>query len=210
MASYTITRALTRVKTLNARLIELGSNSNVNILEYVNTAALDKKDTKKHQDYITNSEAKFNQFNDLFAELVRIKNAIKASNAVTTITLLGEEMTVSEAITLKEVIGVKHSLYREILNRHAICESKVETEELSIEAQARASLKDLPKDSDPALLEKTFEMFKASISRDTRLYVATGINIAILRKDYEEINTFLEEIDYKLSESNSVTSIEIE
>ena len=32
MASYTITRALTRVKTLSSRLVELGSNSNVNIL----------------------------------------------------------------------------------------------------------------------------------------------------------------------------------
>lgn len=204
--TYTVTRALTRVKTLVDRLEQLGDTSSRNVSRFIGTVLETRKDSDTTKKYIETANSEFNSFNDLFNELIKIKDAIKASNAKTTITLNGKTMTISEAITLKEYIAVKRNFYRELLNQYNNCEQAVNRAENEIEDKARRQIEKLNLDSNTnydALLDAT----RASVVKDTRINIVGIDNIEKLREEYNNIDFFLEEIDYKLSESNAVTTI---
>lgn len=204
--TYTITRALTRVKTLSNRLEELGETSGRNIGNYIGTVLEQRSSSDGSKKYAETANANFNSFNDLFDELVKVKNAIKASNAVTTITINGEIMTISEAITLKEVIHVKRNFYRELLNRYEDCEKSVERAEAEIEDKARKQVEKLNLDSKENY-ETILDATRASVTKDSRIVVVGLNNIEKVREEFAKLDNFFEEIDYKLSESNAVTVI---
>lgn len=204
--TYTITRALTRVKTLSNRLEELGETSGRNIGNYIGTVLEQRSSSDGSKKYVETANANFNSFNDLFDELVKVKNAIKASNAVTKITINGEIMTISEAITLKEVIHVKRNFYRELLNRYEDCEKSVERAEAEIEDKARKQVEKLNLDSKENY-ETILDATRASVTKDSRIVVVGLNNIEKVREEFAKLDNFFEEIDYKLSESNAVTVI---
>lgn len=207
--TYTITRALTRVKTLSAQLEELGSVSGKNIVRYIGTVKEARKESDVTKKYIEDATAGFNSFNDLFKELVAIKNAIKVSNSQTKISLNGETLTISEAITLKEIIHVKRNFYRELLTQYERCAVSVETAESEIEEKARRAVEKIGGES--AVTGEAYasllEAARTSVIKDTRLTIVGITNVEKLREEYNKIETFFEEIDFKLSESNAVTTV---
>lgn len=207
--TYTITRALTRVKTLSAQLEELGSTSGKNIIKYIGTVLESRKETEITKNYIKDAEANFNSFNDLFKELAAIKNAIKLSNSQTKITLNGETLTVSEAITLKEIINVKRNFYRELLSQYERCTRSVESAENDIEEKARRNVEKISNEntSTGEAYTNLLDAARVSVIKDTRLTIVGITNVEKLREEYNKIETFFEEIDFKLSESNAVTTI---
>lgn len=204
--TYTITRALTRVKTLSSRLEELGDIGGRNIGNYIGTVLEQRKDSDGSKKYAETANANFDSFNDLFDELVKVKNAIKASNAVTTITINGETMTISEAITLKECVHVKRNFYRELLKRYEECEKSVERAEAEIEDKARKQVEKLNLDSKDNY-ETILDAARTSVVKDSRIVVVGIDNIEKVREEFNKLDNFFEEIDYKLSESNAVTVI---
>lgn len=204
--TYTITRALTRVKTLSSRLEELGDIGGRNIGNYIGTVLEQRKDSDGSKKYAEMANANFNSFNDLFDELTKVKNAIKASNAVTTITINGETMTISEAITLKECVHVKRNFYRELLRRYEECEKSVERAEAEIEDKARKQVEKLNLDSKDNY-ETILDAARTSVVKDSRIVVVGIDNIEKVREEFNKLDNFFEEIDYKLSESNAVTVI---
>lgn len=204
--TYTITRALTRVKTLSNRLEELGETSGRNIGNYIGTVLEQRSSSDGSKKYVETANANFDSFNDLFNELVKVKNAIKASNAVTTITINGETMTISEAITLKECVHVKRNFYRELLKRYEECEKSVERAEAEIEDKARKQVEKLNLDSKDNY-ETILDAARTSVVKDSRIVVVGIDNIEKVREEFNKLDNFFEEIDYKLSESNAVTVI---
>lgn len=204
--TYTITRALTRVKTLSNRLEELGDIGGRNIGNYIGTVLEQRRESDGSKKYAETANANFNSFNDLFDELVKVKNAIKASNAVTTITINGETMTISEAITLKECVHVKRNFYRELLKRYEECEKSVERAEAEIEDKARKQVEKLNLDSKDNY-ETILDAARTSVVKDSRIVVVGIDNIEKVREEFNKLDNFFEEIDYKLSESNAVTVI---
>ena len=204
--TYTITRALTRVKTLSSRLEELGDIGGRNIGNYIGTVLEQRKDSDGSKKYAETANVNFNSFNDLFDELTKVKNAIKASNAVTTITINGETMTISEAITLKECVHVKRNFYRELLKRYEECEKSVERAEAEIEDKARKQVEKLNLDSKDNY-ETILDAARTSVVKDSRIVVVGIDNIEKVREEFNKLDNFFEEIDYKLSESNAVTVI---
>lgn len=204
--TYTITRALTRVKTLSNRLEELGDIGGRNIGNYIGTVLEQRREADGSKKYAETANANFNSFNDLFDELVKVKNAIKASNAVTTITINGETMTISEAITLKECVHVKRNFYRELLKRYEECEKSVERAEAEIEDKARKQVEKLNLDSKDNY-ETILDAARTSVVKDSRIVVVGIDNIEKVREEFNKLDNFFEEIDYKLSESNAVTVI---
>lgn len=207
--TYTITRALTRVKTLSAQLEELGSTGSKNIIKYIGTVLESRKETELTKNYIKDAEANFNSFNDLFKELAAIKNAIKLSNSQTKISLNGETLTVSEAITLKEIINVKRNFYRELLSQYERCTRSVESAENDIEEKARRAVEKISNEntSTGEAYTNLLDAARVSVIKDTRLTIVGITNVEKLREEYNKIETFFEEIDFKLSESNAVTTI---
>lgn len=204
--TYTITRALTRVKTLSNRLEELGDIGGRNIGNYIGTVLEQRREADGSKKYVETANANFNSFNDLFDELTKVKNAIKASNAVTTITINGETMTISEAITLKECVHVKRNFYRELLKRYEECEKSVERAEAEIEDKARKQVEKLNLDSKDNY-ETILDAARTSVVKDSRIVVVGIDNIEKVREEFNKLDNFFEEIDYKLSESNAITVI---
>lgn len=58
--TYTITRALTRVKTLSSRLEELGDIGGRNIGNYIGTVLEQRKDSDGSKKYAETANANFN------------------------------------------------------------------------------------------------------------------------------------------------------
>lgn len=98
MTTMSITRALTRAKTIEKQLTRLVES------QYVVTLMKREVDdaTDVFKDNLKMTQSNFDQFNDLFAELNRIKTAVRKSNEVTKVVIGGEELTVADALVYKK------------------------------------------------------------------------------------------------------------
>jgi hypothetical protein len=102
-----ISRALTRLKTIDAQLANIssdimsyGAGSNKTILRLSNA----KNIADNHAEVAKEMKAHFQQFKDLVAEKIKIKLAIDAANAVTEIEVGGKRMTIAEALVIQNRI----------------------------------------------------------------------------------------------------------
>ena len=88
---------------------------------------------KSREDYQTKARASLQKVDALIARRRVIKRAIVLSNAVVTVTVANEEMTVAEAIEMKnfiayyeEVLSTMHSGYKQTLSQYERAKATVQ------------------------------------------------------------------------------------
>ena len=151
----------------------------------------------------------FQSLMDLEKRIIEIKTKIDQSNFVTKVKVAGQEMTVLEAIEMKNLVDLKEqrlSLLKQQLrsarNSYEEAEKKNrERVEKNVADQTAAGTKDA------ALEAKVKESIES-------LYPVALIDPIKVENEIKEEEKFLEdfknEIDFVLSESNSLTYIEID
>jgi hypothetical protein len=156
-------------------------------------------------------KANYDALQSLIARRRKIKSALVISNAVTLVTINGEEMTVAEAIELKSTIELHKQVLANMINQSQIVYSVVETgnQEVNrrIDDQVRASLgKEKSKAS-----ESEYKEIAGPIER-THLHKLIDPNRLAeeSKKLMTTIDQFVLEVDFALSESNSRTTIDID
>lgn len=122
MTTMSITRALTRIKTIEKQLNQLVDK------EFVTTLAKREVDnvTDTCKEVLNKTKSNFDQFNDLFAELNRIKAAVRKSNEVTKITIGGDELSVVDALVYKNTIVYRSNFLEKIARENRTADSRVE------------------------------------------------------------------------------------
>ena len=202
----TIHRALAELKLLDKRIDK-------QIKDSVPFCVVKKKDEKQVngmslEEYNKKVEGNFNAIIDLIKRREQIKAKIMHSNTITKVNVAGEEMTVAEAIERKNTIEYKKKLLNRLRADLQMALDEMEAGNITLldrlESFLEATLGDNPSSKE---IETVSEMFKEK--NELKLYNPINIEKKIEKLE-EEIEDFLMEVDFVLSESNSKTTIEID
>lgn len=211
MTTMSITRALTRVKTIEKQLSRLVEG------QFVVTLVKREVDnaTDVFQDNVNMTKANFDQFNDLFAELNRIKAAVRKSNEVTKVTIGGEELSVADALVYKNTIVYRNNFLDRITRENRNAESRVEQSKITADNKfatvrenfiKNAQGQDVNEDYINTVLTEEERRLKAALV-EVKVTGIKNVN-EYIEAERKRIDTFIEEVDYVLSESNAITMIE--
>ena len=204
--TISVTRALSELKLLDKKIEKA-----INACDTVCGAAqVNKIPTgyDSREDYLKQSKATLQSVNDLIVRRQCIKNAIVLSNAATKVSIGNVEMTVAEAIEQKvSVVYKKNFLNKLKLKRSRdldlVSAINVRAEE-QFNKQAETILgKDSQNNSEYAALHNSFMAINAhDLLEPKELPV-------LIDKLEKEIDNFESEVDFVLSESNTITQLEV-
>ena len=211
MATYTITRALSRINALQDKIQKA---ADLTYVTTVNTIKLNSEDTLKT---LTDLKANIQSVEAIKLEILKLKLKIQESNLSTIVTINNKEMTVREAIELKYLYENYFSrisnVMMEQLRRSKLKQSAAQTE---IENSQQEAIKQLTAMDSSISAEEVESRSKVSIElvRQTKELSVISFNGTedaenSVKNYIEEISTYLEEVDYVLSESNATTTIEV-
>lgn len=207
---YSIHRCLIELKTMEGRIEKAIANGH--FIGCMKTGAPKVSGTMlTKEDFESKVESSVQSIDALIRRAENIKDAVVNSNAVTTIVVVGETMTVASAIERKNSIKLQKKYLRNLkmayTNAFSCIESNNEDMEEALERQIMAMI---GSDKSKANSEEITTYSKTY--RDSHTWVEVNpLNIRelIVAKELA-IDEFEKEIDYKLSTSNAVTMVDIE
>jgi hypothetical protein len=202
-----IHKALSELKTIDNRIQKA-----INSLTPVGLYRFEEKvnGITELKEFNEDAKTNYQSLNDLIKRKITLKRAIVKINASTKVSVSGQEMTIAEAINMKETIFFKKQLYNalEKVYQKAKADMQIKNEEVEVralEVAKEALRKDRVRigDKDVSTIIKPY--------MDMHLYsLADPLKIVNeLSKLKEEIDNFEIEIDSALSEINAITLIEI-
>lgn len=195
----TITRALNELKLLDSR-IDKSINQAVFVDYTVNGKNSQKEFTPKED---------LQSINDMINRRQKIKSLIMESNAKTEVTIAGQKMKVIEAIETKSSIGYKLKLLGRLKNNLLTVNNIIERTNQNVQERLdNLLISNFGKDKKAN--EDDFAAVSVPFLKTNEAKLDDKIEIQKEIKALEEfIDTFTSEVDFVLSESNALTTIEI-
>jgi hypothetical protein len=202
-------KALSELKLLDVRISKAIHNANFVVTnKHSNTkiAGIPK------EDFIKSMQGDYDKAVELIKRRTAIKRAVQLSNAMTTLTVAGEEMTVAEAIEMKnhslqyktEMLQIMNDQYTKALSSVITANGKTLEERAEKYVIGIYGGKDVKVDPDD--YEKTKKAFIENNQFELVDPLSIKEKIDALQ---DEITNFTSEVDSALSVSNAVTIIEI-
>lgn len=215
MAKITLTRALVELKTLDERIQKATNQQFVGLVK-----GTDKKPTigmyKDVEQMERSFTANFNQVNDLMTRRQKIKSALVLANANTMLTVNGIPMSIADAIDSKRIAEFRAQLIRSIRQQISNASNAIEKNRVDMEANIQAQIDRIlgndQKGKDAVSQNK--DMIETIRTTMFNLHDMKIVDPNKLVDDIErlsnELEAFISEIDFSLSEVNAKTEIEID
>lgn len=205
MTAISITRALAECKSLNDR-IEKATRQSVFATVTVGGKTTNGQDV---QTATTLLKSNLQQVQDLIERRKTVKSAIIVSNAATKVTINGAVMTVAEAIERKGSIDKERALLAVLQQQLGQVRSVIERNNAAMQVRIDTMIQ--------AAVGKERKASEDELEAISKPYTASNITAPLdpngleklISKMDEDINGFLFEVDFSLSESNSKTMIEV-
>lgn len=194
-ATMLITQALNELKLLDKKISKKTSQ--------VAFVGVQVSGTARQGFDADKAKAELQSLTDMIARRETIRGLINASNFKTKVTIAGKKYTVAEAITTKDTMKYKAELLRYLTRSYSGAVNTVD----AINDEVKRELDNQLKGVEDKAKIKTFsdgylELHTASL--------ADPINAsATIDALTDEIDDFMNEVDYVLSTSNATTSIEV-
>jgi hypothetical protein len=204
MTQISITRALAEIKSLNDR-IEKGTRQSV-----FATVTVGGKTTNGQslQDATNIMKANLQSVQGLITRRQAVKAAIIRSNAVTVVSINGVDMSVAEAIERKGSIDKERALMSVLQQQLGQVRSVVERNNVQMQGRIDTMLQAAVGKERKATEEELEAISKPYTSSNvTAPLDPNGLESVILKME-EDINGFVFEVDFVLSEANAKTTIE--
>lgn len=193
---------LAKIKLYDKKISKEINNAQFSTYGKVKSKKLDN--SKDKEEFKINAKASFDSITKMIEERSKIKSAIILSNATTKVTIAGKEMTVAEAIELKDSIELKEDLRYKMASDINLSHNKTLSKNESVDDKAIK------------LAEKS--EFEDEIKTDyINAYIENNKYEVVTFKGFDDnlksldkfIDEFLHEVDFVLSSSNAITTIEI-
>lgn len=205
MEEMTVGRALKEVKMLDARIAkEIDSASFVNAYQKKSQklfiGAISKADFEK------NSLAKYDSLSDLIKRRHACKAAILKSNATATVTVKGQAYIVIDAIERKRAIELDKMLLKKMNSEFINISNTLSANEAELKQSIQKMMSEVLA-SDRA--ESSIKEVSKIVREDNELTIVDPLSIKQKIDNLDEdIDSFLNDVDYALSESNATTKIQ--
>lgn len=204
MTQISVTRALAECKALNDR-IEKATRQAAFI-----TITTGGKVVNGGELQTTGNTLKANlqSVQDLIARRQLVKGKIIRSNAVTNVTINGVEMSVAEAIERKGSIDKERTLLAVLTQQLSTVRTTIERNNVAMQGRIDTMLQ--------AAVGKERKATEEELEAISKPYTASNVTAAldpsglevVIAKLEADINGFLFEVDFALSEANAKTLIE--
>lgn len=209
MSEITVTRALGELKLLHKK-IQQGLNQQY-ISVSVGGATI--SGYKNLEEYNKASKKALQSIQDLITRRQAIKNAIVLSNASTKVIVGGNGMSVAEAIEMKQQTvehrkALLHYLVRGLESAESAVERHNSAQESSLQRilEVQFGKSDQEKKAKETVIQQTSDSFWKV--NGAELADPNGLRV-IIETMTKEIDEFEAEVDYVLSESNTLTKITV-
>jgi len=199
-------RALAELKTYNDRI----SRAIHGTFVIANKKNNDKIQGKTIADYENMIKGNFASYEALTENQRRLKSAVVMSNAVTKVNIGGSEYTIAEAIERKAKLKFDEAFLQTLKQQFNAQNQIVERENAQIPTKLENYLQAVLGDKDKRSIEEIAAHTKSFEDRNKFELIDPcdiGKKIAELE---ESILNFKTDVDYKLSESNAITQIEVD
>lgn len=195
-------RIIAEIKAAEAKLQQLGSSSFVFTVPVDNEA--DTAEGKKL------SQSNFDKIAGLLTNLAVLKAARNRLNAVTKVTIAGNEMTIDEALAKKSANVYELNFLNALRSQMVGGKQRVDAVQAQIEAKIGQQVTAASAGTKKATDEE-IKVFRAMAERNTKIEVVTfdGLKGKIdeMAKSLEQFAT---EVDYVLSEANATTKVDVD
>jgi hypothetical protein len=213
MEKITITRALAELKLLDKKIkkrVDLRSNNTlvpVGLYQNRNKKIIGTNQTI--EEFEKNTRANYQSIKDLISRRNAIKIAIIESNSKTEVTINGSVFTVAGAIERKNSIEYDKSLLKTLSTQYNDSLERQESHNIDmnekIDKMIEANL-----GSDKKRDSTEYKLIAEPYQDANEMKICDPLNVSKEIEDLdEEIEGFLNEVDFVLSESNSQTYIEV-
>lgn len=206
----TITRALAELKLLDARI-----NSTINQTQFIGgkkKSATKVTPTQTVEEFNANVKSQYESAKKLIENRKLIKSAIVDSNANVKVKIGEVEMTVADAIERKDSIKYEQAFLNQMINHFNQATAQVNRENEKVqqkldellvasfgkEQKGKAGDNEIKAISEPFLAQNEFEIVDPLKLKEK------------IDKLQFDIQGFVSEVDYVLSESNAVNKISVE
>ena len=210
----TIHKALADLKTMDARICNA-----IDSTDYVRAVkhSAEKIIGVKIGDYKDKIRSNYQKVMDLIKRRDAMKRAVVLSNATTTIQIGDKEMTVAEAIDMKQHgMDFKNILLRTITSAYTNAQNELarndgENLEKKAEQYVLAVIAAQPKDSKMSVDSDAMKALRKTYIENNTYDLIDPLDVVKIMENLEaEINEFNAEVDAALSTSNALTVIEFE
>jgi FtsZ-binding cell division protein ZapB len=203
--TLTITRALAEIKVLGDRIEKATDRLKVLRVGLRNPQSAAVRE--EQEAFCAQAQAGFQSVIGLIQRRQALKSAVLRSNAVTQVTIGGETMTVAEAIERKNSIKFEQSLLQELQSDFRCENRNLETARQSFRERLDRFIEGQEKIlKEPALLAQATSTFTGLHEPVLLNPIGVEEKIEILS---EEVENFLLEVDFALSESNARTTVTV-
>ena len=206
--TFTVHKALAELKILDAR-IQGATNSGVYVAVKKNNQ--EKISGESVEDFKAAAKADYDRAYDLIKRRNAIKRAVTLSNATTPVKIGGDEMTVVEAIDMKNH-GMEYYIHlRDVLTLQlGRAKTALEKNNDALQSKAEQFVTGLNAGGE---VKKGSEEYTSTMNNYIKANTMELIDPLSLERKIQElddkINAFMPEIDAALSVSNATTTIEI-
>lgn len=202
---FTLTRALVELKLYDSKI-----NKSIDELKPVNYSVnnIVVEERKTPEEFINNYKSQMQSVEDLRKNKIALKNALMHANATTEVIIGGVKYTILQAINKKQEINIERSIVQKLRLSLLGASAKVNNINSNVEANIEnvinsksASNGNQSKDYIQSV-RNSYENQKAKLVNDEEIQ-------RLIEVKENEIETFLAEVDFALSEINAITKITV-
>lgn len=211
MTKISVTRALTEIKHLSDRIERAANEQFIGVMKGKNSFEVCVSAPSQSIESVSNSFKKNLQaVNDLISRRERLKKAVISSNATTMVTVSGVNMTVAEAIEKKASIAFKQRLLSTVSQQYILSKARVESENVKLSAEINTAVQAAYANDKGKVDEDQYNaVANPRLARNEYSLIDPNNVDSVITSLKNEIDNFLQEVDFVLSESNSRTEIEV-
>jgi hypothetical protein len=212
MTKYSIHRALSEIKTLDARIIK-AINGGKFVGYKKNSAKGDYSTNLPVEDFEKDCKSNLDSVKALIKRRDTIKAQVVNSNATTQVEIAGITMTVASVIERKESIKYEKALLQNMINQYNDMVANVNRRNEMVANQIQSTVNNMMV-GENATNAKSIDMAKSyseAYRADNGWTAIDPIGLKAEMEALEEyITTFENEVDHILVTSNAITMVEIE
>lgn len=209
MNEMLVTEALKELKTLDSRIDR--AIRTAKFIADAKTADKNVTPSKTKEDFKADAQSSYNTIESLIKRRDNIKAAIVASNAVTTVDICGETMTVAKAIDTKASLAYKKALLRAMKNQRDLAVSSMNSKNADLEKKIdNVVMTSFAAKDKSAVKPEDYDSIAVPMRNSGEVSLVDPLELDKKIADLEQyIEEFDATVDAKLQISNCVTKISV-
>jgi len=204
MENITITRGLAELKLLDSRI-----KKKILDTDFVYFISKKNKSNLNPDTLTCNAKSSLQSIQDLIERRKKLKSSIVMSNALTTVKLGDEVMTVADVIERKQLVEYYKDLLNKMKVNRELVLNQIEKQNQLMETDLQKILEiNFGKNTSVRTNSDDIENISKTYREHNKAEILDGVGIDVKIKEIEElINRYETESNFVLSESNAITKI---